>query len=395
MNIAVMTPTYLPIVGGAEVGIFEIYRRLSHHHRVTIYTPELPGRESYHSGEEPYFVDERLNIVRYHDRLRWSALPNRMVPLMNALTYNHSVGAFETARSLPMETDVVNCHYFFQNFGAIRCLVGRGLPVVVSVIGREFDKMPRFTPSWLYARAVFARCAAVIYISNYMQTVVGIRGRNEHVVPYGVDTGRYAPGLPNRQLLENHGVPPGAKVIFTVQRLSRVKRIDILLDAFAVVLKKMPSALLLIGGTGGDMLRLKKHAVSIAISGSVRWCGYIPETHLPEYYRLADVVAFHSLNETFGVVIPQAFASGKPLVTIRCTALQEVVQDGETGLLAAPGDPVDLADKIYVLLEDRGRASSLGNTAAAYSRQYFSWDTIADRYESVLTSVSARGIHGV
>jgi glycosyltransferase involved in cell wall biosynthesis len=388
MKIVVMSPTYLPVVGGAELGIFQIYRRLAARHEVVIKTPRLPGRVNYREGEDLYFHDSRLRIERYEDLTSYNGIPLRLRPFVRRVALEYSRSAQDAARLIPADTDVVNCHYVVRNLGAIRILVRRGIPIVTSVVGREFDLVSRNYPSWHAVGKALKKSNAVVYISEYLRSSINIIGRCDRVIPYGVDTARYRPGPRNPDLLAQHGIAPDADVIFSVQRLARVKRLDILLEAFAIVASKKKNAVLLIGGTGDDEERLRMRSKELGLNASVRWCGYIPENSLPEYYRVATVVAFHSMNETFGVVIPQAMASGVPLVTTRCTALQEVVQDGETGLLCEPGNPAALAQSILILLSNKELARDLADRALQEARSRYSWDRIAGEYEEVLANAA-------
>jgi glycosyltransferase involved in cell wall biosynthesis len=103
---------------------------------------------------------------------------------------------------------------------------------------------------------------------------------------------------------------------------------------------------------------------------------------------MCDLFVFHSTYETFGIVIAEAMACGKPVVSVRTTAIPEVVQDGITGVLAAPMDPVDLAEKIVSLLDSPARMEEMGRNGRRWAEEHFDWDDIADQYERVLVEAA-------
>jgi glycosyltransferase involved in cell wall biosynthesis len=158
MNIAVLTPTYLPIVGGAEVGIYEIYKRIAQRHKVTVYTPRYTQRASYDGAQDDYFDSGGFEVRRYEDRHLFTNWHPRLVKLLDCVYPDYSLGAVCIAQTIISDNrpDVVNCHYLLQNLGAIRYVVQHiGIPVVLSIIGREFDNVGRWcTTRWVASRAL-------------------------------------------------------------------------------------------------------------------------------------------------------------------------------------------------------------------------------------------------
>ena len=90
---------------------------------------------------------------------------------------------------------------------------------------------------------------------------------------------------------------------------------------------------------------------------------------LAEIYSAADILALPSPNETFGLTILEALASGIPAVAINQGGPSNLLHPG-VGALATPGDPVDFAEKLACLLEDKTMATH----CRVYVEQHFSWD---------------------
>jgi len=88
------------------------------------------------------------------------------------------------------------------------------------------------------------------------------------------------------------------------------------------------------------------------------------------------------------MVAAEAMACGVPVVASRIAAIPEVVLDEETGLLVEPGDPVDLASKLRLLLGDPSRRHALGRSGSQHVQQY-RWDRLADELVEELNAESA------
>jgi glycosyltransferase involved in cell wall biosynthesis len=175
--------------------------------------------------------------------------------------------------------------------------------------------------------------------------------------------GRFTPDAPpgEQNALRSHlRLPPNAPVLLWVGRPVAFKRVNLLLEAFTRVLDVFPDAFLVLVGDFSERPDLREQAVQPALAGRVRFAGAVDHADLPTYYRLCNIYVHSSVYEGLGKVMIEAAASGRPVVSTRTAGGQEIVADGETGLLANPEDPADLSAKIEVLLGDPARAAKLG-----------------------------------
>jgi glycosyltransferase involved in cell wall biosynthesis len=117
--------------------------------------------------------------------------------------------------------------------------------------------------------------------------------------------------------------------------------------------------LVLVGDFSGRA-DLQDQAADPALARWVRFAGMVDHNELPAYYRLCSIYIHSSVYEGLGKVMIEASASGRPVVSTRTAGGQEIVADGETGLLANPEDPADLSAKIEALLADPARARQMG-----------------------------------
>jgi phosphatidylinositol alpha-1,6-mannosyltransferase len=154
----------------------------------------------------------------------------------------------------------------------------------------------------------------------------------------------------------------GTGFLLIVGRMSaseRYKGHDEVLEAMPGVLARCPEARLVVAGGGDDRERLEGRAAALGLSGRAIFTGYVSEATLAELYRRSAAFVMPSRNEGFGLVYLEAMKAGRPCVAARGSAAEEIVADGETGLLVEPG-PEPLAAALTALLGDPARASRLG-----------------------------------
>jgi glycosyltransferase involved in cell wall biosynthesis len=385
MRLLAITPTFFPVMGGAESGIYEIYRRLALKHEVRILTPCPPASLERDFGmEEPVPDLSGLELVRFRDRINLKNWPGqgRLKGLVPPFSLSLLKAAFRQVEDF--RPDVVNIFYALPSgLAASRITKTKKAPVVLSLIGRDIPGpgIPRF---WrFYARTVARRVSEVIFISEYCRNALfGPESTESKVIPFGVDTERYRPGLDRSKIRERLGIPMSARVLFSLQRLDRWKRVDIVLQAMKAVLDEA-EAYLVIGGKGPELDRLRQLAAELGITSRVFFSGYIREEVLPLYFAMADIFVFHSTYETFGLVLVQALAAGKPVVSVSSTAIPEVIEDGREGKLVAALDPDALGRAILSLLGDEETLRRFSEAARQKAIERFSWETIALSYEKV------------
>jgi glycosyltransferase involved in cell wall biosynthesis len=192
-------------------------------------------------------------------------------------------------------------------------------------------------------------------------------------VPNGVDidAAQHAPAGFRRGL----GIPSDAFVIVFLGRKHRIKRLDLLADAFARVREAHPSAHLVLAGPDEDHLmpalarRLSAQApflhVLDTVTGSDKWA----------LLAAADVFVQCSDSESFGLVVVEALAAGVPVVVTRTCPWPEIVNHG-CGFWVEQTAPA-IAEAIATLIEDPARRLRMGERATAFVRERYSWDTVA------------------
>lgn len=135
-----------------------------------------------------------------------------------------------------------------------------------------------------------------------------------------------------------------------VSRLERIKGMDLVVPAFAEVLKMYPAMQLLVVGDGTLRASMEEQAAQLGCAHHIRFVGRQPQEELPQWYSQMDIVLMPSRSEGFGLTAIEAMAHGCVMVASDVGGLPEVVRDGICGLLHRTEDIADMAAKVCTLI---------------------------------------------
>lgn len=382
MRIIVSTPTFLPAIGGAELGIHEIYSRLAKRHEVMIVTPQLSqavdkryGAQDY--SEADYEVHHPLSTLE-------RVCPNVVMKVLHRTSISYLVAL--AGMRLRRRVDVVNFHYI-EPHGTALIVMQRlmGTPTVLSLVGRSDVLHLLRWPRRIYARLVIACSDAALPISAfYLQ---GTTSKRMEVVPYGVDTTVFSPFRRSATLRSELGISDDQCLLLSVQRLVPIKRVDVLIRTMAKVIERNKDALLVLVGHGEEEDALRHLAAELGLSRNVKFAGYVSSEDLPVYFASADIFVFHSMLETFGIVFAQAMASGLPIVAADTSCVPDVVHP-DNGILVEPFDMNAFCDAVVSLASDPTRRQTIRRRNRTRAEHEFDWDLIAAKYEQILLDVA-------
>lgn len=285
--------------------------------------------------------------------------------------------------------DVLHAHYTVTH-GAIAAWA-RFHPRVVSAWGRDVVWDGRSRMPWpLRALNRFALAGAdrVCATSRFLAAEVERftpAAKRVHVVPFGIDPQQFAPPPAPPPT----GPPRATLRIGFVKTLRRKYGPEVLLRAFARVVRQVPQARLVMAGRGPLAGRLRHLAGELGVAGQVEMPGFVPHAEVPELMRSFDVFVNPSVydSETFGVAILEASCCALPVVATRVGGVPEVCRDGDTGLLVERDDPVALAEALLRLAGDPALRRRLGTNGRRFVLDHYVWSDNVEQMIGLLEGV--------
>jgi glycosyltransferase involved in cell wall biosynthesis len=300
---------------------------------------------------------------------RWES--HRMLGLVRLLRQEHF--------------DVLHTHMFGSNLWGT--VIGR-LAKVPVLIAHEHTWSYEGNPAraWVDGNVIGRLATRFVAVSapdaQRMVDHEGVPAKKVVVMPTA-----YVPrNTGNGNIRAELGLDDATPLVGTAAVLRPQKAIDVLLDAFALVLKRVPAAQLVIAGDSvmrkdgtRDPLRqtLEGRARDLGIKTSVHFLGVRDD--VDAILRAVDVAALSSDFEGTPLFVFECMAHDAPLVATAVGGVPDVVEDGVSGVLVPRRDPRALADALTELLADPGRRASM-SAAAAERLRNFTIDSLASRF---------------
>jgi len=242
---------------------------------------------------------------------------------------------------------------------------------VPAVVSRRVDNPE---PA-LMAPMKYGRYQRVIGISNGIIEELkrtGVADEKLRMVRSAVDAENCQPVWTDAQFREGFGLHPEHQVVACVAQFIPRKGHQVLLEAWAEVVSACPKARLLLFGQGPERDRLQAAAADSVYGASVHFAGF--RSDLRDFIGLADVLVHPARQEGLGIALLEAQAAGVPVIASRAGGMPEAVADGESGMLAEPGDAAALSRCMIRLLRDAELRSKMGAAGQRHVAEFFSPD---------------------
>lgn len=167
-----------------------------------------------------------------------------------------------------------------------------------------------------------------------------------------------------------------------VSRLEKIKGMDLVIPAFAEVLKQHPDIRLIVVGDGSLRSAMEQQAVDLGCNDHITWAGRQPQEELDKWYSQMDIVLMPSRSEGFGLTAIEAMSNGCVVVASNIGGLPEVVRNGVCGLLHRSEDVTDMAEKISLLINDKDTCNRLQAQSLCEVRKYS-----FERYAEIINDI--------
>lgn len=372
MRIMHICQSYEPMISGASLAVARLARGMAKEGNEVLVVAASDRREGY---------------TRQHGRLQVERLPS----LHNPARVGQRVLVYPRRQLQRLVTqfgpDVIHLHEpLLLGICGLKAARWAEVPVVLTLHQLPWF-VTKYSPTvggvsinverllWRYGRWFLRKCDAAIVTMGPIADVVKQQcGVMPTIIPYGTSMGQFN-GRPECleeriRLRQKYGLEEDLPIILHTGRLDMDKDVDRVIEAAARVMREVDAQLFIVGD-GRRKQALMRQCQDLGIAERCRFAGFVaPDGDLPALYKLASLFVTASEIETFGIVILEAMASARPVVAVNATCIPRLVEDGASGLLAAPGDVEGMAEKMIWLLRNAAEAEAMGRRGRSISRQY-------------------------
>jgi len=355
-----------------------------HGHRVGVIYPQLRSFLAWKSaftgknGVEQQ-LDNGMPTLRFHSMAWFPLVPDGNTCLWLQLglrlyaKYAHRYG----------QPDLIHAHSMLNAGSLARRIKWRyGIPFVITEHKSAYARDCLRKPQLLRVRSI-AECASGRFAVSQPFCIL-----LEKLLGPAVGTWEEMPNVVEQRFVD-YALTDTVRntdsfVFLNVALLTENKGVHTLISAFAKAFGNDPSVVLNIGGDGSERPRLEALARHLGVSDRVQFLGALTREQVAEAMAQADAFVLSSRYETFGVVIIEALAMGRPVVATRCGGPESIVRR-QDGLLVSPGDGDGLSDAMRRLREGYGQYQAEEIRAACTAR--FGEQAVSARLTEAYTKV--------
>jgi glycosyltransferase involved in cell wall biosynthesis len=236
-----------------------------------------------------------------------------------------------------------------------------------------FDEKTSF-----HKKSVMDKVDLFLPFTNMAKEVLKLEGVPEEkieVIYPGVDRERFKPGKKTETFLNRYNIPTNTFVVLYTGKLVSWKGVHNLIYAASILKKKgIDNFVFAIAGRGAQKENMIKLIKEADVEENFRFLDFVSYDEMPDVYRMADVFILPSYptmtwQEQFGMVLIEALASGKPVISTMSGGIPEVL--GDAGILIPSGDYFQLAENILRLMKDDNLRDALGKKALKIAEELY------------------------
>ena len=358
-KVLIFSTAYLPLIGGAEIAVNEITKRLPNWQFDLITAKIQKGLKE----------EERINNVNVYRVGFGFSFDKYLLPFLGLIK----------AKQLEKKNNYNLTWSIMASFGGFLGLFfKKKYPNKKWLLTLQEGDEPEYIlkrvgifKKWFYQ--IFQKADYFQAISSFLSNwAIGNGIKTGEIIPNGVDLEIFK----SKERIKNEN----EKIILTVSRLVKKNGINDLIEAGEYL--DFPFKILIIG-VGSDEEKLKELVKNKGLEDKVMFKGQVEYDELPKYYAIADVFVRPSLSEGLGNVFLEAMACGLPVIGTEVGGIPDFLIDRQTGLFCQVNNPKDIADRIKEILENDDLRKTLAKNGLELVKEKYSWNKIASQMESI------------
>lgn len=351
MKILIVGPTFYPDINGASYFTQRLAQYLyKNNHSVLVIAPsrfmrnenyDLAGVSVFGIRSFPIFINgfriAQSILIKRSIRKKIKEFSPDVIHLQSHLIFSKAV--VKIARELKIPIMGTN-HFMPEN-----------LLHYLHLTRKTGDYVKKF--AWKDFIKVFEKLDAITTPTETGAKLLSEIGLAQDIIPIscGIDLEIFNSQNDGSYLKKKYDLPEKPTLLY-LGRLDKEKNVNVLLEAFALSLKKI-DAHFVIAGFGAEEVNLKKLVSALKIEKSVTFTGFVPDEDKPNLYKVADCFAIAGIAELQSIVTMEAMASGLPIIAVDAMALPHLVKHEENGFLFQLDDIKFISECIVNIFSDK------------------------------------------
>ncbi len=347
-------------------------------------------------GHEVHFISyaQPFRLGGFRERVFFHEVEMEDYPLFEHPPYSLALAVAMHRTALREQLDLMHVHYAIPHatsaWIAREMLVGRrDLPIVTTLHGTDITLVGLHPSFHEITRFSILRSQGLTAVSEFLraETVRDFTVPKERieVIPNFVDE---AVWRPDKEPCHRSALAPGGeKIVMHVSNFRAVKRVEDVVEVFALIARKVDARLVFVGD-GPERPRAVDRAEELGVRHRTVFLG--KHASVDELLACADLFLLPSSNESFGLAALEAMASGAPVLASRVGGIPEVVEDGVAGHLFPVGEVEAMAEAGIELLKDDPKRKAMGAAARSIAIERFAASAVVPRYEALYRRI----LHG-
>lgn len=388
MKILFATDQYLPTPGGISIVTQRISQALAKKgHSVAIIAPSSGWKfkKESENGVVIYGIQSllvhKLKQLRYSPTFLYKKEINNIIidfkpDIIHLETANTIASeALEAAKKLKIPV-IATCHIMPENISGT-------LPFLPSKIGKIIGDLYMKQIIKVFNRVDFVTAptpigTAILSAYNIQKPLLALSN--------GIDLAAFQqPGEEAKENLRKKYSLPSDPIILYIGRLDKEKKVNILIESLQYIKKSQPFHVV-IEGKGQQMEYLQNLAKKLEIKNKISFIGYVEEKELCTLYSISTIFVMPSTAELQSLVTMEAMCLGLPVIGAQAGALPYLIKPNKNGFLFEPDNPVDLAGKLQILLEDQELQKNMGQESLSLIKEH-DINNVIKKMEAVYTKI--------
>ncbi|MBL8076997.1 MAG: glycosyltransferase [Anaerolineales bacterium] len=363
LRIGLFTDTYAPQVNGVSISLQLVSAGLTKRgHQVTIFAPKFPGYKDEQDGvvrlpSLKYLNDPPIYVaVLGTPRSTWSLTRKHFDVLHAHSPLSVGLLAYLTAstKNLPL---IYTYHTSITDYTHYLKFIG-GTGVI------------RHGARWFSTASTNLGDQVVVPSPKFYRLLMEQKVRKPiHTIPNGIDLSNFKAAKNPGSLRNRLGLKPEAQILLSVGRMDPEKRLDFLVDAFALLAETHPETVLVFAGDGSARKSLEEKVNGMHLKDRIHFLGMVNRAELPDVLHEATIFLSASTTEVHPISVIEAIASGRPLVAVKDEAFEGMIENDQNGY-QVPLDVKVYSQTVSDLLADKGKLERFGKKSTELSEKF-------------------------